>query len=188
MARWSQTTFHVEHWWDLLGQTQVALYRGDGETALRQVDEAWPRLKSSLLLMVQLTRIEAMQLRGRAALLVARTADGGVRRRLLAQVDADARAIAKEKMPWATALAHLLAAGAAAVAGDTERARGRLIEAVAGLDAAGLALYGAAARARLGGLDDSDTGKAMVANAMAWLTRQNVRRPERMIAMLAPGF
>ena len=188
MARWSQTTFHVEHWWDLLGQTQVALYRGDGETALRQVDEAWPRLKSSLLLMVQLTRIEAMQLRGRAALQVARTADGAVRRRLLAQVEADARAIAKEKMPWATALAHLLAAGAAAVAGDTERARGRLIEAVAGLDAAGLALYGAAARARLGGLDDSDAGKAMVANALAWLTRQNVRRPERMIAMLAPGF
>ncbi|HVV86967.1 MAG TPA: hypothetical protein VHE35_28205, partial [Kofleriaceae bacterium] len=160
----------------------------DGAGALRRVSEAWPRLKSSLLLMVQLTRIEALQLRGRAALTAAMAADGDLRRRLLREVVADARAIAKEKMPWSTPLAHLLEAGAAAAGGDRAGARGRLIEAVAGLDDAGLALYGAAARARLGAIDGGDDGKAMAANAVAWMAGQGVKRPERMIAMLAPGF
>ena len=188
MARWSQTTFHVEHWWDLLGQVQVELYRGDGPAALRRVTEAWPRLDGSLLLMVQLTRIEARQLRGRAALLAALAADGKERRRLLEEVGDDAHAIAKEKMPWATPLARLLEAGVAAARGDRVRARASLVEAAAGLDDAGLALYGAAARARLGALEDGAQGQAMVANATAWLAGQGVKRPDRMIAMLAPGF
>ncbi len=188
MARWSQTTFHVEHWWDLLGQTQVELYRGDGAAALRRITDAWPKLKSSLLLMVQLTRLEALQLRGRAALLAARAVDGAARKPLLAQAAADASAIAGEKMPWSTPLAQLLAAGVAATRGQPDVARARLTEAVAGLDAAGLALYAAAARARLGALDGGEAGQAMVRTATAWLTKQGVKRPERFVAMLAPGF
>lgn len=41
---------------------------------------------------------------------------------------------------------------------------------------------------RLGALEGGDKGQAMVANATGWLTGHGVKRPDRMIAMLAPGF
>jgi hypothetical protein len=63
-----------------------------------------------------------------------------------------------------------------------------LIVALDGLDAAGMALYAAAARARLAALDGGEAAEATAAKAVAWLAGQGVKRPERMIAMLAPGF
>lgn len=188
MARWSQTTFHVEHWWNVLGQAQADLYKGDGEAALRRVNDVWPQLKKSLLMMVQLTRTEAFHLRGRARLVLALAAAGDERKQLLALVADDARAVAKEKMPWSTPLGLLLEAAVAALGGHTDVARARLVDAIRGLDETDQALYGAAARYRLGALDGGEKGQAMVANATAWLAGQGVKRPDRMFAMLVPGF
>ena len=33
-----------------------------------------------------------------------------------------------------------------------------------------------------------DTGKSLIAAGNEWMARENVKRPDRMIAMLAPGF
>ena len=71
MRKWSQRKFHVEHWWAMLAERQIDLYEGRGADALRAIDQAWRALDGSLLLMCQLTLLEALHLRARAALAAA---------------------------------------------------------------------------------------------------------------------
>lgn len=81
-----------------------------------------------------------------------------------------------------------LRAGVAAQRGDRPAALLHLEAAVAGFEAAEMALYAAAARRRLGEMRGGDADQALVEAADAWMTRQGVRAPARMTAMLAPGF
>jgi hypothetical protein len=187
LARWSKRTFDVEHWWAMLGERQVDLYEGDAQGAYDRVHAEWRALDRSLLLMVQLTGIEATHLRARSALALAR-ARPGERRRLTAEVDRDAARIAAEKMPWANALAALLRAGSAATRGDEVRAEALLRQAASGLEGAGMALYAAAANARWGRLVGGDEARSRAAAAEAWMRAQAIVAPARMVAMLAPGF
>jgi hypothetical protein len=51
-----------------------------------------------------------------------------------------------------------------------------------------MAGHAAAARRRLGRLVGGDEGATLVGAADAWMHAQDVRRPERMTAVLTPGF
>jgi hypothetical protein len=189
LARWSQRTFHVEHWWAMLGDRQVDLYEGHGAAAWDRVLVEWPRLDASLLrLGVQLTLLEALHLRGRCALARARSAPPGERQDLLAEAERDARRMLKEEQPWSTPLAGLLEAGVAALRGHAGTARHRLAQAARGLEAADMALYAAAARFRLGQVEGGDAGRAARQEAEAWLRREGVAAPARFVGMLAPGW
>jgi hypothetical protein len=188
MARWSHKTFHVEHWWNLLGQAQVELYRGNGAAAHRRISEGWPGLKTSLLLMVQLTRLEATHLRARAALQAAQTATPSEAKSFLASAARDAAKILGEKMPWSTPLAWLIQAGVAARRGDSEGAARLAKEAARGLDEAGMPLHAACARWQQGRVIGGDGGRDLVQAAESWMKGQKIQRPERMAALFAPGF
>lgn len=189
LARWSQRTFHVEHWWAMLGDRQVDLYEGNGPVAWERVLAEWPRLDASLLrLGVQLTLLEATHLRGRCALARARACAPGEREGLLREAERDARRMLKEGQPWSTPLARLLEAGAASLRGDDEAARDKLTEAASGLVDAGMELYATAARLRLGQVEGGDAGGAMRAEAEAWLRREGVEAPARFVGMLVPGW
>lgn len=189
LARWSQSTFHVEHWWAMLGERQVDLYEGAGPAAWERVLAEWPRLEGSLLrLGVQLTLLEALHLRARCALARARESAPGEREDMLREAERDARRMLKEDQPWSTPLARLLEAGAASLRGDAGAARERLVEAASGLDAAGMALHAAAARFRLGQVEGGDGGSATRGEAEAWLRREGVEAPARFVEMLAPGW
>ena len=187
LRAWSQRKFHVEHWWAMLSERQIDLYNGDGEAAWNGVEEQWPALSGSLLLMVQLTKLEALHLRARAALLLA-TQQPAQRRALLKSALADTVKIEKEAMPWSNPLAALLRAGAAMIEGEPARARPLLQEAITGLDRANMALYAAAARYRRGHLLGGDEGRRLVVEAEQWLTKQGVVNRAKMVGMLAPGF
>ncbi len=187
LRAWSQRKFHVEHWWAMLSERQIDLYNGHGEAAWNGVEEQWPALSGSLLLMVQLTKLEAWQLRARAALLLA-TQRPEQRRSLLKSALADAAKIQKEEMPWSNPLAALLRAGAAMIEGDAARARTLLEAAIAGLDGANMSLYAAAARYRRGYLLGGDEGRMLAVEADQWLAKQGVVNRPRMVGMLAPGF
>ncbi|HEX6834951.1 MAG TPA: hypothetical protein VF334_00185, partial [Polyangia bacterium] len=154
------------------------LYAGDAAGAWKRVRETWKPLKKSLLLMIQLTRIEAVHLYGRAAL-----AAGD-----LGEAARAAKKLAREKMAWSAPLAALLAAGVARTGGDLAQARTSLDEAARGFDAADMALWEAVARRQLGLLVGGDEGAALVAAADAFLRAQSVRDPGRVAATLAPGF
>ncbi len=187
LARWSRKTFHVEHWWAMLADGQSHLYAGDPAGGLEMVNERWPQLSDSLLLMCQLTRLEATQLRARCALALAR-ARPAERKSLLRAVEQDAQRILKERMPWSEPWALLLRAGVAATQGDAARAATLLRDAAAGFDAGHMALYAAAARWQRGRIVGGDEGRALVADAEQWMGEQSIANKAKMAAMHAPGF
>jgi eukaryotic-like serine/threonine-protein kinase len=187
VARWSSDGFHVQHFAALTALAHVDLYLGDAEAAWRRVQEKWRAVKASILFRVQSSRTEAHLLRARAALAMARARPDG-RERLVAIVEQHAKKLAATPIRHARPQALLLLAGAAATRGDDARARALLDEAIAACAAADLALHELAGRYRRGQLAGGDAGRAEAAAAVAALHGQKVRVPERMFALVTPGF
>ena len=99
MSRWSQKGFHRQHYSAMLAHVQMALYRGDGETAWRHLVEQESKLAQSMLLHVQAIRIETSYLRARSAIAVA-AANAAARRQSLSIARTYANRLARERMPW----------------------------------------------------------------------------------------
>jgi tetratricopeptide (TPR) repeat protein len=184
---WSQRKFHVENWWSMCAERQIDLYIGDAEAAYRGVEEQWSALSGSMLLMVQATRLEALQLRARSALMLA-TLRATERKALCRAAERDAAKIEKERMRWSTPWVALLRAGIAETLGNPGRALTLLTEAAAGFDLADMALYAAATRYRHGQVLGGDEGREIREKADSWMASQGVFNRARMVAMLAPGF
>jgi hypothetical protein len=106
----------------------------------------------------------------------------------LAMAERDARAIASERMAWATPLAKLTHAGIAVARGRADDATPLLRDAIARFDAEGMALHAAAARSRLAAIVRGDEGAKLERAATEYFTKEGVKNSERMIAMVAPGF
>ena len=70
---WSSRGYHIQHWYTLCSETQIALYEGDGAAASALMEQGWPILRRSRLLMIEHTRLVASHLRARAALAAAAT-------------------------------------------------------------------------------------------------------------------
>jgi tRNA A-37 threonylcarbamoyl transferase component Bud32 len=187
MRSWSHSGFHVEHWWDLVSRTSLALYGGRPAEALAYVDAGWVPLYRSLLPRTQLTRSEAQALRGSCRLAVA-AEDPARRAALLSRVDGDARRLEKERMPWTAPFASLLRAGAVLQRRDAEEAVPLLLAAESGFGAADMRLYEAAVRRRRGEMLGGDEGRALTAGADAWMEAQGIRRPDRFVEAMAPGL
>jgi hypothetical protein len=170
----------------LFDEVQIDLYQGEGSAAWERVTVHWPALARSYLLRVQQVRIFLLHLRARAALAAApAAAEPGA---LLTAAERDARLLRRERIAWAEALAQLIRAGVAVGRHEAGGAHQLLEDAVGRLEAAGLRLHAAAARRRLGEQVGGSEGHRLVEQADAWMKGQNVRRPERMTALLAPGF
>ncbi len=187
MAMWSQQGFHHQHWDNLLAEATIDLYADDPATAWARVQRTWKPLRKSLLLMIQLTRIEATHLRGRVALALACRRVGDERQRLLKEAQAMARRLQREKMAWSTPLAALLDSGIRLARGDEPGARAALVEAARGFDAADMALWAACARYKLAPLLGDKGGRALAAAAADYFAAQSIAQPARVVATLAPG-
>jgi serine/threonine protein kinase/KaiC/GvpD/RAD55 family RecA-like ATPase len=186
-VRWSRKGFHLQHWNQLLADCLIDFYEGDGEQALERVRAMWMDLKRSLVLQVQVVRIEAYQLRGHCA--VAAAAERSREREpLLAEAGRWARRIRRERRPWADGLAGVIEGSVRELRGQVAPARTAFEQAAAALDAAGMRMHAACARFRLGRLQDGSDGEQTMAEASAVLASEGVSRPERMVAALAPGF
>jgi hypothetical protein len=173
MRLWTPQGFHAQHYYHMVALTNCDLYVGDGRAAWERLTANWKALARSLFLRVQVVRVEALCMRARAALAAAaQTNDSS----LLREATAAAAKLEKEGAAWATALAHLLRAGAAAI-GKDEAAMHRHLDASAELFAREkMDLYVAVARRR----------KDPAASDL-WMAMQRIRNPERQAAMLAPG-
>ena len=180
MARWSHSGFHLQHFWELVGHVEIALYAGDGGGAWRAIRESWKPLRRSLLLRVQVARVISVHLRGRAAV-----AAGGPA--ALAAALRDARRIEKEDAGWSRPLALSLSAAVACGRQRRGEAKALLEAAEKGFSAAEMALFTAAARRARGMLVGGDDGRALVEEADDWMIRQRIRKPDRIAAMLLPG-
>ena len=116
VRRWSRQRFHTQHMNQLNAHLDIDLYAGDGATAWRRLCETRPALEASLLLRIQLVRIDVLHFSGRCAVAAAAVADNP--RALLRAAEGYARRLDRQRAAWASAMALLIRAGAAAVRGD----------------------------------------------------------------------
>ena len=187
MLRWPQEGFHLQHYSALLALVQIEMYTGDGAVAWKHLVGQWRALTRSMLMRVQVLRIEARHLRARSALAAA-VSGVAAPARLLQTATELVRLNEREQMTWARPLNALVRAGVAGLGDDHARAAELCAVALAGFEAAQMHLYAAAARRRLGQLVGGAEGRQLVAQADAWMTEQRIKRPDRMTDMLAPGF
>ena len=185
MQRWSHQAFHIQHYYELLATTEIAMYSGRGAEAWDHVDNRWKDLRRSFLLRVQPVRIESIFLRARAALAAAVDAPG-TRAWLVARAERDASRLAREKATWATALSELVLSGVSAASGRREEVVQRLSRAEALFEESDMRLHLAVARRRRGEHIDGAAGRRLIAEADVWMQREGIRDCARFAAMLAP--
>jgi hypothetical protein len=173
---WPRDAFYMAHFFELMARAALLLYTGRSAEALGALLDALPRARRSMLLRVPLLRAQFFFYLGRAAIAES-------------EVDLARRAahqVACIDAPMAHGIRDLLVAAAEALVGRREDSMRLCARAVHTLEEADTPLYGQAARYRLGGLLGGAEGKRLQDGAQAWLTREDIRSPERMFALLAP--
>jgi len=186
ISSWSQSNFHMQHFFHLLASTQVNLYAKQGRPYSR-VMAAWPALTSSFLLRVSMVSHTMRHLRARAAIAQA-AMDKSERELLLKDADDSGEKLTDARVHYAAGWGHAVRAGVDAARGDLERAAQRLERAEAAFYESDMTLYAAATRYQLGRLMGGDRGNELRARATEWFEAQGVRKPELFVAMLLPGF
>ena len=185
MEKWSQQGFHVQHMNRLFDEVQIDLYEGDAQRAWHRLAEAWPTLQRSYLLHVQQVRILMLDLRIRCALACAGGKDSLSWLRL---AEREVRALRREKVPWADALAQLREAAIAFRRDEVGRVHEILKAAIAGFAATDMHLHAAVARLRLGQMLGGSQGQELERQAEQWMDEQQIRNRARMTDLLAPGW
>ena len=178
LARWSQTGFHLQHYWATISRTMIALYAGRGAEAWAVVTGAWRPLRRSFLPIVAVVGVEAWDLRARAALAA------GAR----AEARRAARKLRRQRLPQARPLARLVEAAIVLADDDRNACRRALEEAEAGFEACAMGMHLAVTRTCLGALVGGGEGRDLAARGLAFLRAQDVRRPEGVLRLLAPGL
>jgi serine/threonine protein kinase/tetratricopeptide (TPR) repeat protein len=183
---WPHEGFHLQHYTSMHALVQIELYTEDAEVAWRHIQGQWKTLEDSMLMRIQILRIEAMHLQARAALASApRSNDKGRRLKMAEKL---ARRIASERVEWATPFVQLVNAALAYQRGDHSGAVGLLTQAMESFDLADIDLYEAVARRRLGELLGDDRGQRHIDDADAWMRKRLIKNPAAMTQMMAPGF
>jgi len=184
--RWSHEGFHRQHYSALLARVQTALYRGNGGEAWRLFTEHEPSIRRSLITRLHVFRVETHYMRARSALAMA--AMSRAPHRFLSIARAEARRIARERMPWSDPIALLLQAGVAHLEGHAALSLRCLHDAVDRFERADMNLYAAVARLRIGQLQDDAVGREQHGAALAWMAAQHIKNPAGFTRMLSPGF
>jgi hypothetical protein len=186
IGRWSHQGFHRQHYSAILSRIQIALYRDDAEGAWRLLADLESILRETFLRRVQVFRIESLYLRARSALAMASV--NRTSRRFRSIATADARRIARERLPWSDPIALLVRAGIAFLEGSTRLALRYLHEAAARFERSDMRLHAAVARRRIGELQGGAEARDLRRQAEEWMASQHIKNPDGMTRMLAPGF
>lgn len=184
---WSHDGFHLQHYTSLQALVQIELYTGDFEVAWKHIQGQWKALEDSMLLRIQVLRLEAMHLKARTALASAPFA-GAEQRQRIKIAAALANSMDRERMAWSDPLVDLLRAAIACQQGEEAAVKTHLTSAIHRFGAADMHLYQAVARRRLGELLGDERGKALINEADEWMRNQQIRNPGLLTRMLAPGF
>ena len=181
--RWSRQGFHIQHHNQVLAECYISLYRADGRWAWARLSKLWPAYTGSLLLRIQVIRIELRRLRALAALTTANASDNPGP--FLKSAAREARRLDAECIPEASAHARLIRGQGMATIGDFQGARPLLESAIRDYTRFGMSIFAAASRRRLGELLGGDDGRALVDEADGWMMSQGIRNPARMAALYA---
>jgi len=179
LSQLTDDSFQLPHYYRMLGRVQIRLYVGEVDSAWEEVETGYRALQHSLIKRVQMTRVEAAFLRARVALAAA---SGDERDARLKAAEQMAQSMAKERCPWAEALAVHTRALVAAARGDQEQAASGLAQAAQSFDAVDMKWLAHAARWRLAQI----TGQQDDADAMEFMRDQEIGDPARFAALYAP--
>jgi tetratricopeptide (TPR) repeat protein len=186
IRRWSHKGFHIQHFTALVALTQADLYQARAASAYSRVESEWSSLSWSLLMRVQILRIEANYLRARCALAAAQGAADS--RSYLKVAEKQARRLAREKGELALPFVSLIQAAIAYMRGDHARSAGLLATAITDFERLDMSLYAAAAKRRLGQVLGNSKGPGLIDEVDDWMRREKIVKPEFMTRMLVPGF
>lgn len=184
---WSRRGFHSQHFWGLVARVHLELYAGDGQTAWGLLEESWPEIARSMILRVKFDLVEILGLRARSALALAAVSPATMAG-LLDAAARDADRIGRQKLGHAAPISRLLEAGVASLGGRTDRAVEALGDAIDGFDRLEMALHAAVARWRRSQLLGGTDGRSLRAAAESYMRSEAIKKPDRIVAMLAPGF
>jgi hypothetical protein len=184
LASWKSSEFGVQRFLAEVSRIQIALYSGDTERAVQVIDGLWPEFSRSLMKRIQLCRIHMYHHTSYSLIAdaVQRGELGHVKR-----IQRQAQLLEAENTPWATSFALYVRGALFDLRGDAAAAIGAYASAESALGELGMTLYAAACRARRGLRLGGDEGQMLHRTALATLSEQGILRPDRLIAMMAPG-
>ncbi len=169
-------------------RTDIAAYRGDARAAWTIVSDSWPSVTRSLLNRVITIRILFLNTRGRCAVALAATLEGGAaeRTRLLREAAVAATAMERTRCDWAVALATAIRAGIASCRGDLEGAEQLLQRAAADCQACDLMPWHYAARLHLASCRGRAGNDAPPLDE--WWISERIVKPNQVATFLIPGI
>jgi hypothetical protein len=179
--------FNSFHFYHLLGAVRVELYRGAGRDAWQRVAAAWPAVRAAGFLQLESLGTVLHYLYGCAALGAA-SSDPATppSRQLVRAVERAERFLRRVTIPTGAPLGAVLRAGLHGLRRDRATQLETIGEAIAGCEAAGMALHREALRlqrAQLEGASDAETGRAA---ALGWMAAEGVCEPLAMARCIAP--
>jgi serine/threonine protein kinase len=187
MGQWSKTGFLVQHWQSMLWETEIDLYSGDGLRAWDRLGRDATALRRSHLLSVQLIKVFTNVARGRSAIASLEVLGDAMRARRIEEAKKSLRILEAVGLPWASALAAMLAASIAKASGNDGAVDGLLARAVELAEVADMSLHAAAARHQRGVHRGGEAGRALTEDAEKAMTSMGVRIPARYAGALMPG-
>jgi eukaryotic-like serine/threonine-protein kinase len=190
LSSWSSVDggYQLQHLLALSSRIDLALYRGDPERISARVVSDYKPIRRSL---VDRPPMQGMLLRFalvRHAVACANEAERGSsrHREALAQARKHARAL-RGSVPLTGHCANICEGLIAESNGDRDTAVTLYRAALAGLDDADAHMFAHAARYRVGKIIGGDEGAALCSTVDAWLAREGVRAPDRMLHMMLPA-
>jgi len=184
---WESDTFQLPRVMIILADLQVDLYAGQGTTAWNKLSGCWHTLEGSFQFKwLPNWQAELLFLHARCAL--ATLGEDGSAEGAIRTVERCARRLDRNRTPGGRPMAALVRAGVCVQRRQFDEAAQLLTQAAAGFDAADMALHAAIARRRCGQLLGGEQGRTMVANANQFMVDQEIRNPDAIARMLAPGF
>jgi hypothetical protein len=182
--------FDLQRYFATVWEADVALYNGNGEEAWAVNEAAWPLVRRSDLLRLQILRISAAFVRGKCAIAAAAAGIAGSGRRagMLRQAGKARDMLAREDTTLAAALAALLSACIAVTSQQHGRMAADLANAESLLTQAEMIPWAAAVRYRRAELDRA-TNSAMepATGELDWMRDQRIVNPQRLVNFLMPG-
>jgi eukaryotic-like serine/threonine-protein kinase len=186
VARWRRGEYNLQHFGAMFARAESELYAGRVEEARRLILDDWKPLRGSLLFRkCRIFRVMLFYLRARTALAawLAHSEDIKLRREVKTYI----WRLAHIGSPWANPISNALRAGVYAKTGRLAEAIRLLEEAESNLRHYDLRLLAAAVRRRRGELE-GDKGETLIHAADQFMSSEGVVRPDRMAAVVLPGY
>ena len=184
--------YHVQHWFALEAEAELALYEGRAIEALAAHASDFRALRRSLLLRLQMMRSFSRWLRARLLVAGAKQADDARQARSWRKEAAKlCRKLEREKVvSYPKVFAACVRPALSLQDGNEKGAIQELRDAIAISLEHNMLFHVAGARYRLGTLLGAETaeGKGLLAQARAYCEAQGVKDPPRMFETVIPGF